>query len=211
MTKSPNHAEITDSLRQAYDNSAAQRDSAEIEAWKIAERDHFLSQLQQEAKKTLLEIGAGPGHDSRYFQDNGLEVSCIDLSPAMVALCREKGLTAYTMDVLALDFPPSSFDAIFSRNSLLHIPKRHLPRALANIHAVLKPDGLFHLGVYGGSDSEHIFEDDPIEPKRFFSFYTDEQLQRIVSDCFDILAFKRIPLQEPDALIHFQSLVLRRR
>jgi len=211
MTKSPDDMEITKILRLAYDNSAGRRDSAKIEIWKAAERDYFLSMLQQEGAKTLLEIGAGPGHTGRYFQDNGLDVICIDLSPAMVALCREKGLTAYAMDVLALDFPPASFDAVFTLNSLLHIPKRHLPRALDNIHAVLKPDGLFYLGVYGGYDSEEIWEDDPLEPKRFFSFHTDEHLQQAVSDAFAILSFKRIPFREPDAPIHFQSLVLRRR
>ncbi len=211
MTKSPDDVEITANLRQTYDNSATHRDNAEIEPWKRAERDHYLSLCQQRGAKTLLEIGAGPGHTSRYFQDNGLEVICIDLSPAMVALCREKGLMAQTMDVLALDFPPASFDAIFTLNSLLHIPKRRLPLALGNIHTVLKPDGLFYLGVYGGYDSEEIWEDDPLEPKRFFSFHTDEHLQQAVSDTFDILMFKCIPFREPDSPIHFQSLVLRRR
>ncbi len=174
-------------------------------------RDHFLRLLQQEGKSTLLEIGAGPGHYSRYFQDNGLDVVCIDLSPAMVALCRAKGLTAHAMDVLVLDFPPASVDAVFALNSLLHIPKRHLPQALGNIHAVLKPDGLFYLGVYGGYESEGVRDDDPLEPKRFFSFHTDEQLQQAVSVNFDILQFERIAFREPDAPLHFQSLVLRRR
>ena len=210
-TTSPNHTEIIDSLRLAYDNSAMQRDSAEVEPWKIAERDHFLNFCLREGKKTLLEIGAGPGHTSRYFQDNGLEVVCIDLSPSMIALCRKKGLTAHTMDVLALDFPPNSFDAVFAFNSLLHIPKRHLPQVLDNIRSALKPDGLFYLGVYGGYDSERIWEDDPLEPKRFFSFHSDDQIQQAVSDAFDILQFKRIPFPESDTPLHFQSLVLRRR
>jgi SAM-dependent methyltransferase len=209
-TEPPSHAEISDSLRRAYDNSADQRERAAAEPWKVAERVRFLDMCLQEGKKRLLEIGAGPGHSSRYFQDNGLDVVCIDLSPGMVALCREKGLTAKTMDVLALDFPPASFDAIFALNSLLHLPKRHLPQALANIRAVLKPEGLFFLGVYGGPNSERIWEDDPLEPKRFFSFYSDDRLQQVVGQFFDILAFKRIFFPDEDA-IHFQLLLLRRR
>ena len=211
VTKPLNQPELAASLRRTYDNSAKDRDSSGVEPWKAAERDYFLRLLQQDGKLTLLEIGAGPGHYSRYFQDEGLDVTCIDLSPGMVALCREKGLKAQVMDVLALDFPPASFDAAFALNSLLHIPKRHLPRALNNIHAVLKPDGLFYLGVYGGYDSEQIWEDDPLEPKRFFSFHSDEQLQQTVSEAFDILSFKSIPFREPGAPIHFQSLVLRQR
>jgi SAM-dependent methyltransferase len=210
MIKSPSYAEITESLRQTYAATATHRDSAAIEPWKRVERESFLSLLQQEGKKTLLEIGPGPGHTSRYFQDKGLDVMCIDLSSAMVALCREKGLTAKTMDVLALDFLPGFFDAVFTLNTLLHIPKRHLPRALTNIRTVLKPNGLFYLGVYGGIDFERIWEDDPLEPKRFFSFHTDEQLRKRVSDTFTVLAFKAIPHNGQDAPLHFQSLVLRR-
>ncbi|HEY51925.1 MAG TPA: class I SAM-dependent methyltransferase [Caldilineae bacterium] len=210
MTKPPDHAEIADSLRRAYDSSAAQRDSAELEPWKRAEQAHFLDLCRREGKKRLLEIGAGPGHASRYFQDHGLEVVCVDLSPVMVARCSEKGLTACAMDVLALAFPADSFDAVFTLNSLLHIPKRHLPRALANIRAVLKPGGLFYMGVYGGPDSERVWEDDPLEPKRFFSFHSDEQLQQAAADFFEILTFKRLPFPTTDASIHFQSLLLRR-
>jgi SAM-dependent methyltransferase len=74
-----------------------------------------------------LEIGAGTGNDGLYFQNNGLDVTCTDLSPDMVNLCREKGLKAYVMDFLSLDFPPGSFDAIYALNCLLHVPTRELP------------------------------------------------------------------------------------
>ena len=67
MTQPPDRAEIADNLRRTYDNSAGQRDSAKIEPWKAVERDFFLSMLQQEGAKTLLEIGAGPGHTGRYL------------------------------------------------------------------------------------------------------------------------------------------------
>jgi hypothetical protein len=79
---------------------------------------------------------------------------------------------------------------------------------LKGIRAVLKPKGLFYMGVYGGPESEGIWEDDTYTPKRFFSFYPDERIQKIVSDFFEIFYFKAIPLEEGRP--HFQSMILRK-
>ena len=57
-------------LREAYNKSAHQRDSVPMQDWKIEERSRFLSLLIQEKKEGLLEIGAGPGRDSLFFQAN---------------------------------------------------------------------------------------------------------------------------------------------
>jgi len=64
---------ILNDLRQAYDCKAEERDGREIASWKVEERQLFLSLLQEEGKKNLLEIGAGPGIHGRFFQESGLE------------------------------------------------------------------------------------------------------------------------------------------
>lgn len=198
-------------LRQAYDQEAEGRQDRKILPWKMAERARFLSLLQQEGKKTLLEIGSGPGKYGKFFQDNGLSVVCTDLSPEMVRLCRAKGLTAYAMDFLSLDFPDRSFDAVFAFNCLLHVPRADLPRVLRAIRALLRPEGLFYLGQYGGKDWEGPRSDDRCEPKRFFSHHTDEGMRQIVAECFEVVSFERIGIAEStDPAFHFQSIVLRR-
>src|SRR6266581_9589800 len=184
--------QITTSLREFYDNQAEERDNSEYPAWKQLERQQFLTRLQQEGKTSLLEIGAGPGRDSKFFQDHGLAVISTDLSPEMVKRCQQKGLTAYVMDFLHLDFPPGSFDAIYSFNCLLHVPAQDLPAVLQKIQGLLKPAGLFYLGVYGGIEHEGARPDDPNEPKRFFSFHTDEYMQEIARQFFELLYFKRV-------------------
>jgi cyclopropane fatty-acyl-phospholipid synthase-like methyltransferase len=80
------------SLQQSYNNFAALRDKSTIEPWKAKERDQFLNLLKNEGSSSLLEIGAGTGRDSLYFQQQGLDVTCVDLSEEMVKLCRDKGL-----------------------------------------------------------------------------------------------------------------------
>ncbi|HVF25557.1 MAG TPA: class I SAM-dependent methyltransferase [Anaerolineales bacterium] len=195
-------------LIESYNNHAMERDAYTVDAWKVEERANFLSLLQQEHRQSLIEIGAGAGKDSKFFQDQGLAVTCIDLSPEMVKLCRQKGLAAHVMDMTRLDFAPSSFDAVYSLNSLLHIPKIEFPIVLENVKKVLKPTGLFYLGVYGGEEFEGIWELDSYTPKRFFSFHSDENIQKITSEVFDLLSFK--PLNVNSNNLHFQALILRK-
>ena len=197
-------------LRKAYDRQAHDRDSGETSEWKIKERADFLSMLQKEGENTLLEIGSGPGRDGLFFLENGLKVTCIDLSPDNIHLCRKKGLTAYVMDMGNMFFPDNSFDAAYALNSMLHLSKVELPGVLKDIHFMLKPGGLFYMGVYGGNDFEGIRENDWAEPKRFFSYYTDDHIREVVGEVFEILDFRCIMYQE-DASHHFQSLFLKKK
>ena len=181
-----------------------------ISPWKAEERGRFRTELEREGKTKLLEIGSGPGRDGKFFQDSGFSVVCADLSPKMVSLCRDKGLEAYEMDFLELDFPAQSFEAVFALNSLLHVPKASLRSVLRNIHRLLQRGGLFYMGVYGGEDGEGTWKEDSYEPKRFFSFYRDHQLIQLVGEVFDLIYFRRIELNRPGRR-HFQSIILRTR
>jgi SAM-dependent methyltransferase len=199
----------TTSLRAAYDRHAAERDQHEPEPWKQALRQAYLELLQAEERHSLLEIGAGPGKDSLFFQQQGLDVTAIDLSPAMVEHCRQKGLRAAVGDIRKQRFPSASFDAAYSLNCLLHVPKHELPAVLGAIRRVLRPGGLFFLGLWGGPDRESVWEGDRYEPKRFFSFHTDDGIRAAVRPFFDEVLFEAVPVRPaPDQ--HFQHLILRR-
>jgi len=101
----------------------------------------------------------------------GMNVTCIDLSPEMIKLCQQKGLSAHVMDMTNLDFPPNTFDAVYALNSLLHIPKTEFRIVLENVGKVLKPSGVFYLGVYGTDEEfEGVWEQDAYNPKHFFHF-----------------------------------------
>ena len=199
-----------DRLRAAYDANAKARDQREYPEWKRNVRATFLEVLRSEEQGRLLEIGAGAGHDGAFFAQHGLDVVCVDLSPAMVRLCRQKRLEAYVMDVADLRFPADSFDAAYSFNSLLHLLIAELPMALREVRRILRPGGSFFLGLYGGYDHEGVWEQDTYEPKRFFSFQTDEHLLCTVEKAFDVVSFEHIDVATEDARLHFQSLILRK-
>ncbi len=201
--------QIADALRQAYDHKVEEREKKEIAAWKVEEREQFLALLQRENKKKLLEIGAGTGAHGKFFQDRGLVVICTDLSSEMVKRCRQKGLEAYTMDFLSLEFPDDSFDAVYAMNCLLHVPRRNLLNVLRNIRELLQPGGLFYWGQYGGTEKEGTWPEDHYEPKRFFCLLPDEEIKELATRSFQLVSFKRIDLGEENE-VHFQSMVLRR-
>jgi SAM-dependent methyltransferase len=186
---------------------ARKRDRKDKPGWKLAERAAFLHRLQDEGCRNLLEIGAGTGQDSLYFAANGLDVVTTDLSPAMVAVCRAKGLDAHVMDFAAPSFPAGSFDAVHGMNCLLHVPNAELPGVLAAIRDQLRPGGLFYLGAYSGDGTEGTLADDDHVPPRFFSWRTDEQMLRATREWFDIVDFHAV---ETEGDHHFQSLTLRR-
>jgi SAM-dependent methyltransferase len=203
--------QVLDDLRQAYDASAGQRDAGGLADWKIAARAGFLARLRAEGKRALLEIGGGPGHHAAWFAAQGLDVVMTDLSPAMVALARAKGVDARVMDFLSLDFPPASFDAVFALNCLLHVPSADLPRVLAALHRLLRPGGLLFYGVYGGEAFEGVWPEDWHEPKRYFVFYPDDELRRRVAGLFDELSFRTIEVEGERGNSHFQELTLKKK
>jgi SAM-dependent methyltransferase len=203
---SPRYGDVVDRLRIAYDNGVEHRDRMAKTPWKLAERAAFLGRLREHGCARLLEVGPGTGQDSLFFQEHGLTVVAADLSPAMVARCQEKGIDARVMDLLHLDFPPESFDAVYALNCLLHVPNADLPAVLAAIRAVLRPGGLFFLGGYGGDGTEGALDGDQHDPPRFFSWRTNEQIQGYASEHFEIVDFHVL-----DVTRHrFQSLTLMR-
>jgi SAM-dependent methyltransferase len=205
--------DVLNDLRRAYDAQVAVRDRSPLQSWKEPLREQFLARLQAERRHTLVELGAGPGVHGRYFADSGLDVVCTDLSPAMVEACRAKGLQALTTDFLQLPARlPWPMDAAFAMNCLLHVPPADLPRVLEAVRAVLRPDGLFFLGQYGGIAFQGVRAQDRYEPKRHFSFLPDAQLHALVEVEFQILEFQVVELPDEEELgFHFQALVLRSR
>lgn len=206
--KSCEWKDIRSNIIRAYDSDAPRRVEAKQQLWKQKERRVFLSYLQSEKKRTLLDVGAGTGNDSLYFKKHGLRVTATDISPEHIRYCKKRGLRAILLDMYDLHKLQRKYDAVYSMSSLVHIPKKDLRRVLRKIKRLLNPGGLFYLGMYGGVDVEGVYEKDHCRPKRFFSLHKTPDLLVIVQEYFNLEYFKNlVPFKDGV----FQSMILRRK
>lgn len=161
--------DIKEQLLEFYERNADRRENGEKSWWKVMLRERFLHLMKEKKLTELLEIGAGTGQDSLYFKDNGLDVSCIDLSPGHVGFCLEKGLDARIMDFYDLDFSDGQFHGLFALNCLLHVPFAELTDVLKELQRVLCDEGIAFIGNYGGGNFESVRETPNGTGVRFFS------------------------------------------
>ena len=200
--------QFTNGLVKSYEKYAHERASHSPDDFKIQERSEFLKFLKVEKRKTLLEIGCGPGWDAQFFQSQGLRVLAVDNAPTMVKLTAEKGTAAQVLDCYDLDEINENFDAVYTMNCLLHIPKRDFEQVLRLISRRLNENGLMYIGIWGDQNFEGIWEQDKYEPKRFFSFWKAETLLEVLQRFFRLEYYRRL---EPHEGRIFNSLIVRKR
>lgn len=83
---------------------------------------------------TLLEVGGGSGHFTRWFSKLGLQAVGLDLSPAMLAEARRLGSPPCVQgEALALPFPDGAFDlaALITTLEFVAVRSRPCARRLA--------------------------------------------------------------------------------
>ena len=107
---------------------------------RLAELELVLPVLESVTRNgaRLLEIGAGTGIQSRFLADKGYEVESVDLEQSAYSAERVFPITDY--DGVHLPFDAGSFDVVFSSNVMEHVEE--FPALQADIHRVLKPDGV---------------------------------------------------------------------
>ncbi len=139
----------------------------------------FLGKLK--GKKTL-DIGSGPGLDAKLLKSQGLDVTCADASEAMINITKSLGFNSVLCDLRKLPFPAESFDAVWAYTSLLHVTAEEMTAALKSIHQILSRKGVLLLGMIEGNfEGEKVRESMP-NVKRYFKYYTEENLKLIAAD-----------------------------
>ena len=187
-----NKMERKEVIKEMYDIYALEYESSRKDFLKkfiLEDAKLFVSSL---SGKDVLDLGCGPGRDSLFLKGVGLNVICIDISPAMVELCREKGLDARVSDLENLDFSDGSFDGVWAYTSLLHSPKVVFKNVIAKIKDILRDKGVFYLGMKEGNSEGEYFDGRYGGTSSFVSFYSDEELRKILSSSFEIIHPSRV-------------------
>jgi ubiquinone/menaquinone biosynthesis C-methylase UbiE len=173
-----------------YNQMAREYDDETIGFWEQFPHT-FLDTFIQLTGERVLDIGSGPGRDGLLLKQAGKHVTCLDASTEMINLSRARGLKSVLGDFTALPFGEASFNGVWAYTSLLHIPKKSIHEALREIHRVLSPAGIFALGLIEG-DTEEYRKSSGVDLPRWFSFYQQKEVERIVQDCgFKLVHFTK--------------------
>ena len=122
-----------------YSNEVEARTDRALPEPRVARRTAFLERLRDEGRRSVIELGCGPGRDGEAIAGAGFAYTGVDLSPASVEACRSLGLDAQVASVLELPFDDRTFDAGWTMSTLLHVADEDLDDALAEIVRVLRP------------------------------------------------------------------------
>jgi len=99
----------------------------------------------------VLDAGCGPGRDTAYFAERGLDPVGVDLAGGMVEYARTHRRGRYLrMDLRSLGFATDSFDGVWCPASVFFVPYEGMAAALAEFERVLRPDGVARVGFKVG-------------------------------------------------------------
>jgi len=166
----------------------------------IQDAELFLKKIKG---KNILDIGSGAGRDALFFKEKGFSPVCIDLSKTMVALCKKKGLITYQMDMEQITFENEMFDGIWAHTSLVHLKKNKIENVLMKIANLLKEKGIFFISMKEGEFEGYLENKNYKQQKMFYSFYTKNKLELLLSRFFIIIHFSRIELNPGDVYLNF--------
>ena len=117
---------------------------------------HLYHQFAARCGSPILELGCGTGRLVVPLARGGLDVTGVDVSPAMLERARQKvaaanlgeRVTLLEQDIRDLDLPGGFGLAIAATNTFMHLlTADDQLKALASIHSALRPGGLFVLDV----------------------------------------------------------------
>jgi SAM-dependent methyltransferase len=147
----------------------------------------------------VLDVGCGSGQHARWFQDHGVDVVAIDLSPGAVEAARERGVEdARVMDMVDLDFERDRFRSVLVNGTQIGLfhSVAGARSFLADLARVTDPEGV---AVVDNYDPARLDDDDELfgyrpDPRagvahRTFHFEYDRHGERLVGRTLHFLLF----------------------
>tara|TARA_R110002051_G_scaffold20631_3_gene55991 strand:+ start:24459 stop:25055 length:597 start_codon:yes stop_codon:yes gene_type:complete len=124
----------------------------------------------------VLDLGCGPGRASRHMRDAGHHPDPVDASKGMVNLANNThdiGARLLAFDEVDM---VAAYDGVWANFSLLHAPRKDLPRIFAALATALRSRGILHVAMKVGTGEAR----DKID--RLYTYVSVEELHRLLTD-----------------------------
>ncbi len=164
--------EMNDTTLNYYDTNAENFISGTISVDFSDTQNRFLSRL---SGKKILDFGCGSGRDTKYFLEQGYDVTATDGS---AELCKAASL--YTgIEVKHMLFQELSdrntYDGIWACSSILHLSKEELNSVMTKMSDALTGNGIIYTSFkYGSFEGERN--------GRYFTDFTIEEFTAFISN-----------------------------
>jgi ubiquinone/menaquinone biosynthesis C-methylase UbiE len=170
-----------ETVRDGYDDIAPQYGSGrQGESEDVKLLHLFFERLPRGA--LVLDAGCGSGYPIGRSLIENIQVTGLDFSKQQLLLARKTIQDAKLVcgDITKLPFPDSTFDAVVSYYSIIHIPRNEHREVLLSFHRILKTGGLALLCLGAGdlpSDTSSWYG-----TQMFWSHYDKETNLQMVRD-----------------------------
>lgn len=171
-------------LKNTYNKIAKEwHKQHETDTWWVDSTDYFISLIGSGG--SVLDVGCGAGTTAKYLTEHEVEVTGVDFSEKMIEIAKEVSPLSkfHVMTFKDAGNIKDTFDGLFMQASLLHVAKSEVKNILTGLSRLLKPGGYFYVAVKerreGQVEEEEKTEIDiGYEYKRFFSYFTRDELER---------------------------------
>lgn len=142
----------------------------------------------------VLDAGCGPGEETGFFVEHGLEAVGVDAAERMIEQARERNDGDYrVMDLRDLGFDDNVFDGVWCNVTMQFFPPDQMETVLDELDRVLKPGGILYITFKMGEGSI-VTEDYGMEVERHL-VSEDEARRMLRSRNYDIIETGRSELK----------------
>ena len=191
---------ITPIVTSTYDRIALEYSNRHVDdGSNLAVLEEFADLMRSHKAQSVLDLGCGPGFETRYLSQKGFTAVGIDTSQAMIELANRHAPNSRfeCMSFETLCRTPSrwKFDAVWCSRMLIHISPGALPRLLVDLRSVLSGPQLCSFGVIEGDGCGWFREEYDCSGQSliFFRYFRPGELEDELREAgYHILASKRI-------------------
>ena len=159
-------------------------------------------QINNDKSKKIIELGSGFGQLSLMLQESGYDITATDIVEDFLNNQRKIGIKK----VKVFNFLEDDFDEIFDTKADLiiswrnpHLDMDDMNKLFEVVYEALNDNGLFIINFQnadvhpeaellpnGTKYNYKILEDKQTKEKRFYAYYSEEDIERLRKDLFDI-------------------------